>query len=168
MCTPILAIIGKSGSGKTTLIEKLLKILTARGHTIATIKHDAHRIEIDKKGKDSWRHREAGAAAVALVSSGLLFFTKKLKTPLSLSEVRDAYLADGYDLILAEGFKRDRFEKIAVIRDEDDTSFIDIADETIIAVVTMRPLSTEKPMFATDDAAAVADFIERRFLSKLS
>ena len=73
---PILSFVGRSGSGKTTLIEKLITELTRRGRRIGVIKHALHKIEFDKKGKDSWRHRSAGAEAVMIASPDAISFLK--------------------------------------------------------------------------------------------
>ena len=99
---PIVSIVGKSGSGKTTLIEKLLKELLAKGYRVATIKHDAHSFDVDHAGKDSWRHREAGAAAVVIASSSRLFLTRNLDVEWTAEQIRDQYLAGDYDMEWAQ------------------------------------------------------------------
>ena len=76
----ILSIVGKSGSGKTTLIEKLLPELKHRGMRIGTIKHSAHEMDMDKPGKDSWRHRQAGADTVMVVSPQTIAMVKSILT----------------------------------------------------------------------------------------
>jgi molybdopterin-guanine dinucleotide biosynthesis protein MobB len=165
MATPLLSIVGKSNSGKTTLIEKLLKELVPRGYRIATIKHHAHDVDLDTPGKDSFRHREAGAAAVVLTSSHFLFVTETLDRNLPLSEIRDKYLEDGYDLILTEGFKQDTAPKIEVLRAARSTALIcNPGDPSLIAVVTDLPLDLASPCFGLDDIREIADFIEARFL----
>lgn len=121
---PIIAIVGKSNSGKTTLIEKLLNIFTRQGLKIATIKHDAHSIDIDTPGKDTWRHREAGATSVVISSDTLLFLTQKLEYPISLEQIAETYFRSGYDLIIAEGFKQANVPKIEVHRTKRSTTLL--------------------------------------------
>jgi molybdopterin-guanine dinucleotide biosynthesis protein B len=89
---PIVSIVGKSGSGKTTLLEKVIKELTHRGYTVGVLKHDAHGFEIDHEGKDSWRHKKAGASTVALSSPEKFAVIKDVLTEWFPERIIDAYL----------------------------------------------------------------------------
>ena len=91
--TPVVSVVGRSGSGKTTLIEKLVPALKARGLRVGTIKHDAHRFEIDREGKDSWRHRQAGAEAVLISSREKIALVRDVEGEWTLSELVDRYLS---------------------------------------------------------------------------
>ena len=163
--TPIVSIVGKSNSGKTTLIEKLLAEMTGRGYRVATVKHDAHSFDVDHPGKDTWRHREAGAAAVAITSSSRLFLTVNLEEPLTLEQVRDLYLDGDYDLILTEGFRRDGAPKIEVHRAErSDELVCDPAREPLIAVASDSNPAVAVPVFDLNDGVKITSFIEERFL----
>ena len=108
----IITIVGKSDSGKTTLLEKLISILAERGYKIGTVKHAHSGFQMDMEGKDSWRHRNAGADATLLVTDSSVALVKN-----DISPDRDKmqqYL-DGMDLILAEGFKRHSLDRKSVV-----------------------------------------------------
>jgi len=109
----IVSIVGRSESGKTTLIEKLIPVLTQRGYRIGTIKHTHHAIDIDRSGKDSARHRTAGAETVMLASPGRIAMFKA-----TASEALDGLIRyfDDLDLLITEGYKRENKPKIEVLR----------------------------------------------------
>jgi len=164
---PIVALVGKSGSGKTTLVEKLLRVLSGRGIKVATIKHDAHSFELDTPGKDSWRHRQAGAAAVAVASAGRLFLTVNLaESESGVREIIERYFPAGqYDIVLLEGYKSGDTEKIEVHRTarSDELLCNGVADR-LVAVASDRQWDLGVPVFELDDVASLADFIVRRYL----
>ena len=110
---PIVSIVGQSESGKTTLIEKLIPLLTQRGYRIGTIKHTHHAVDIDRSGKDSARHRTAGAETVMLASPGRIAMFKA-----TASESLDGLIRyfDDVDLLITEGYKRENKPKIEVLR----------------------------------------------------
>src|SRR5512143_21431 len=89
---PIVSVVGKSDSGKTTLLEKLVKELTSRGYRIGTIKHDVHSFEIDHPGKDSWRHKQAGASATVISSPAKLALVVDTDHDHTLAEIRDRFI----------------------------------------------------------------------------
>src|SRR4030042_2341468 len=103
--TPIVSIVGKSKTGKTTLIEGLIKELKSRGYRVATAKHTSHELMLDKPGKDSWRHIQAGSEATAISSPYQLVFIKPVAQSPSLDEIARLFGND-YDIIIAEGFKQ--------------------------------------------------------------
>lgn len=102
----VVQVVGTSGSGKTTLIECLIPHLRARGVRVGSVKHAHHGFEMDRPGKDSWRHAQAGAEAVAVVSPTQTAWILQTPEELDLSEVVDA-IGHYADLVLAEGFKRE-------------------------------------------------------------
>src|SRR4030042_3390165 len=112
---PIVSIVGKSDSGKTTLIEKLLPELGRRGYRVATVKHDVHGFEVDREGKDSWRHKKAGAHTVVLSSPQKVAVIRDVERDLTLEEIREKFIRD-VDLILSEGYKNDVQPKIEGFR----------------------------------------------------
>ena len=114
---PIISIVGKSDSGKTTLIEKLIPVLTQRGYRVATVKHDIHGFEVDQEGKDSWRHKQAGAHTVVISSPDKIALIRDVERDLNLGEIRDLLIRD-VDLILSEGYKKDIQPKIEIFRKE--------------------------------------------------
>ncbi len=162
--TPIVCIVGKSDSGKTTLLEKIVKDLTSRGYKSATIKHDAHSFEIDHEGKDSWRHKQAGAAMSIISSPSKLALVADTDHDLTLSEIRDIYIR-GTDLIITEGYKREHHPKIEVFRREMHRELLCSDDKNLIAIAgnpTTAP--SQIPIFDLEDVTPLCDFIEERFL----
>ena len=164
---PILSIVGVSDSGKTTLIVKLVPELKRRGYRIGTIKHDAHGFEIDYEGKDTYRHFHAGADAVAISSSAKMALIKRLEEPLSLYEIVDRFLGE-MDLVITEGFKRMDAPKIEMYRSVLNDGPICTDEDNRIAVVGDVRVPVDVPQFDLDDVQGVADFIERRFLKRMS
>jgi molybdopterin-guanine dinucleotide biosynthesis protein B len=115
MSIPILSIVGHSNAGKTTLLEKLVARLCAQGLRIATVKHCHHQPEFDQPGKDSWRHKHAGAVTTFLVGSQRLAMVKDIDaTPTPQNLLRQ--YGDDYDLMLVEGYSSLLGKKIEVLR----------------------------------------------------
>jgi len=162
---PIVSIVGKSGSGKTTLIEKLIPELVRRGYKIATVKHDVHGFEVDREGKDSWRHKKAGAHTVVISSPLKLALIRDVDHDADLTELRDRYIAD-VDLILSEGFKKNKYPKIEVFRPEMHRDLLCTKEDDLVAIATNRPLPSDVPCFDLNDAPGLVDLIEKRFLKK--
>ena len=159
---PIISVVGLSGSGKTTLLEKLIPEFTRRGFRVGTVKHHRHRFEMDQPGKDSWRHKHAGAA-VAIVSSpyriGMITDVDHDHRPEEL-----APLLCGVDIILTEGYKQDHNPKIEVIRPEAGGGEpILRGDVHLVALVSDAKVDLDVPKFSTDDIEALADFVIDNF-----
>jgi len=150
----LFAVSGVKNSGKTTLIEKLLPLLAERGVKTAVIKHDGHSFTPDTPGTDSFRFFAAGACGTAIFDGEKFSVTHRAKT----TERELAALFPDADLILLEGFKESKYPKIELIRKENSSKPI-CTDETCLAYVSDQKLETDKPVFAQDDAAAVADFL---------
>ncbi len=161
---PIISIVGKSDSGKTTLIEKLLPELTRRGHRIATVKHDIHGFEVDREGKDSWRHKQAGAHTVVIASPHKVALIRDVEKDWSLEEIRGKLIRD-VDLILSEGYKKDIQPKIEIFRKEKHRELLCTKEDNLIAVVSDSSFDIGVPCFHLDDMKGLADFIEKEFLS---
>lgn len=162
---PIVSIVGKSGSGKTTLLEKLIRELTKRGYKIGSIKHDAHSFEIDYEGKDSWRHKKAGAVLTIISSASKIAMVLDSDHDHSLKELRDKFVRD-VDLILAEGYKREDLPKIEVVRSPHRKEMICTKQDNLIAVAG-DPLAPPHgtPVFDLNDPVTLSNFIEQEFLS---
>lgn len=162
---PIVSIVGKSNSGKTTLIEKLIAELMQRGWRVATIKHNLHGFEIDHEGKDSWRHKKAGAVTTVLASPHRVAVIEDVDTDYELAEIRERYIRNA-DIILAEGYKGNPHPKIELFRSELRQERLCGPEDNLIALAFDRPVSAEVPCFNRDDATGIADLIEERFLTR--
>jgi molybdopterin-guanine dinucleotide biosynthesis protein B len=160
---PILSIVGKSESGKTTLIEKLVPELVRRGYRIATIKHDVHGFDIDREGKDSWRHKQAGAHTVVISSPWKLAMIRDVDHDAELPELREQYIRD-VDLILTEGFKRNNQPKIEVFREEVHQELLCRKEDNLVAIASNRRFDVGVPCFDLNDAHGLVDLIEDHFL----
>ncbi|MBI5956955.1 MAG: molybdopterin-guanine dinucleotide biosynthesis protein B [Chloroflexi bacterium] len=158
---PIISVVGKSDSGKTTLLEKLIPELKRRGYRVATVKHDIHGFEIDREGKDTWRHARAGADAVVISSGQKLAVIKRTRRELSLDEI--AELLPDVDIILTEGYKRGPKPKIEVSRRTVSPELL-CSPEELVAIVTDQSFPIDVPQFALDDAKGLVDLLEERFL----
>jgi len=156
----VLGLAGWSGSGKTTLLVGLLPRLVAAGLTVSTVKHAHHSFDVDSPGKDSFRHREAGASEVLVSSANrwaLMHENRGADEP-GLEELL-AHIAP-VDLVLVEGFKHERHAKIEVHRQALGQPLLCRSDPSIVAVVTDAVLADlELPVLDVSDQAAVADFI---------
>jgi len=161
---PIISIVGKSDSGKTTLIEKLVPELTHRGHRIATVKHDTHGFEVDREGKDSWRHKQAGAHTVVISSPNKVALIRDVEKDFTLEEIREKLIQD-VDLVLSEGYKKDVQPKIEIFRKEKHKELLCSKEDHLVAVVTNQSFKIDVPCFDLDDMVGLSDFIEKRFLS---
>jgi molybdopterin-guanine dinucleotide biosynthesis protein B len=154
----VLGFAGYSGSGKTTLIERLLPMLTADGLTVAVIKQSHHDVEVDRPGKDSWRHRQAGAAEVLLTSP------KRWMLVHELDDGPEPELAEllprlsPCDICLVEGFRHGSHKKLEVHRNELGQPWLYPDDANILAVLGDAP-PTAIRHFALDDIRGIYDFI---------
>lgn len=161
MSVPILCFVGRSNSGKTTLIERLIPELVRAGYRVATIKHAGHGFDLDTEGKDSWRHKRAGASTVVVVSKGSLACFSDVADQVQVEEIRDRYVDKDADLIIAEGWKSEGHPKIVVVRDQ--LGEVPIAPDGLLAVVSNNKLDLAVPCLHSDDIPAVADLVMRHF-----
>jgi molybdopterin-guanine dinucleotide biosynthesis protein B len=153
----IIALVGLSGSGKTRLVTRLIPEFRNRGLKVAVIKRCSQDFLIDVEGKDSWHYREAGAAAVALTSPRDMAVLRKAAAPDPRLVARN-YLSRA-DVVLVEGGKGVRgLKKIEVMRQGVGLDILTPAEE-LLAVVTDGPVTTDRPVFSPEDAAALADFL---------
>lgn len=160
---PILSVVGRSNSGKTTLLEKLIREFTARGRRVGTIKHHYHGpVTVDVPGKDSWRHREAGACAAALLSPETVFLVRDSADGLSLETLTHRGLW-GVDLVLTEGFKAGAMPKIEVNRRSQHAPLLCAPGDDLVAVVSDWATGAAVPHFGLEDTAPLADFIEQQY-----
>jgi len=155
----VYGVIGWKNSGKTSLMERLVAEITARGLTVSTVKHVHHDVDLDQPGKDTHRHRAAGAHEVVLASAHRFALLHEHRGPEpSLTEILQRLAP--VDLILVEGYKRDAHAKIEVYRTEAGHDLIQPTDPTTRAVATDAPLGPlSVPILDLNDTKAVADFI---------
>jgi molybdopterin-guanine dinucleotide biosynthesis adapter protein len=159
----ILGLAGWSGSGKTTLLTGLIPELTARGLSVSTIKHAHHEFDIDRPGKDSWHHRQAGAREVMISSSrrwALMHELRGAPEP-TLDELVNRL--SPVDLLLVEGFKRDLHPKIEVHRPSLGKPLLFPDDRHIVAIAADEPLAAPIPLLPLGDPRAIAAFIVDHF-----
>ncbi len=151
----VFGVTGWKNAGKTTLVERLVTELVRRGFKVNTIKHGHHDLDVDQPGRDSWRHRAAGAAEVAVVG-GHRYAIMREQEEATLAEVL-ARLAPA-DLVLIEGFKREPHLKIEVRSGTGKPMAPN--DPKIVAIAAdERPLDATLPWFRRDDIAGIADFV---------
>ncbi|MEJ5348844.1 MAG: molybdopterin-guanine dinucleotide biosynthesis protein B [Desulfosoma sp.] len=160
---PIVCVVGASNVGKTTFLEKLIPALVQRGYRVGTIKHDVHGFQMDREGKDTWRHAQAGAQTIAISSPVRVASIRTVAAELPLEEVVSRYFWDE-DIVLAEGFKRSVFPKIEVFRSAIEPQPLCSASDNLIALITDELLETEVPRFGFSDVEGVADFLQARYL----
>ena len=164
---PILCFVGRSNSGKTTLIERLISELVKEGYRIATIKHAGHGFNMDTEGKDSWRHKQAGAQTVIVTAKGSLALFTDTEEEVGLEELRERYVPKERDLVIAEGWKSEGLPKIVVVRDH--VGEVTVSLDGLLGIVSNQPLPDAPsgvPLFNPDDIESLAALISRRFPRK--
>lgn len=157
---------GYSGSGKTTLVERLIPALKARGLRVSIVKHAHHDFDIDHPGKDTWRHREAGAFEVVAASDRRLALMREFEKPSQLTVHHLlAELYEGVDWVLVEGFKSSNLLKVEVWRADSGQPVRYPDDDFIVAIATdsadRLPQETLRPVLDLNDPDAVADWLEQ-------
>jgi molybdopterin-guanine dinucleotide biosynthesis protein MobB len=156
----VFGIVGWKNSGKTTLVARLVTEIKSRGYSVSTIKHAHHDFDLDQPGRDSYKHREAGAKEV-LISSG-----KRWALMHELESEDEYCLSDlltrlsPVDLVLIEGFKSEKHPKIECHRPTSEKPLIHEKDDTIVAIASEEPIKVDTlPVLKLNDTATVADFI---------
>ncbi|MEI8029370.1 MAG: molybdopterin-guanine dinucleotide biosynthesis protein B [Comamonadaceae bacterium] len=167
----VVGLAGYSGSGKTTLVERLIPVFRLHGLRVSVVKHAHHSFDIDHAGKDTYRHREAGAFEVVVASKHRLALMREFEQPAQLSVHHlIAELYEGVDWVLVEGFKESDLPKLEVWRalSKQPARYVD--DDFIVAIATdspdQLPQSTQRPVLDLNDAEAVVSWLiasETRF-----
>lgn len=161
MNIPLVTIVGQSNAGKTTFIEKLIKELRIRDIKVCTIKHDVHGFDIDKPGKDTWRHAQAGADTVVISSQEKMAMIKNVPQELTLDQIVEMVSSD-IDIIITEGYKKSNKPKIEISRSERNEELLCTPDE-LIALVSDINWNIGVPLFELDDAIGVADLLQSKY-----
>ncbi|MDA8234635.1 MAG: molybdopterin-guanine dinucleotide biosynthesis protein B [Clostridia bacterium] len=162
---PAVAVVGYANSGKTTLVEKLIKELKFRGYKVGTVKHHhTSQVEVDKPGKDTWRHAQAGADTVVLASPVMVAVMEKIPEELPLVDILGRI--QGVDIIVVEGYKRSHLPKIEVFRSEVHTQLI-TSEEELLAVASDVIFDNVSSCFNLDDAKGIVDLLEKEFRLRL-
>ncbi len=165
-----MAFVARSGTGKTTLVESLIREMRARGYRIGALKHDAHRFEIDRPGKDSARFTEAGAEIMVLVSDDTVAMVQKPAHPPKLDKLLQLWFSK-MDLVLVEGYKTSDLPKIEVHRaalgkpllcqgEKNDPHLLAVASDGPAAL----PAELDVPVLDLGTPAAIADFLVKSLL----
>lgn len=155
----IFGVTGWKNSGKTGLMERLITEFTARGLSVSSIKHAHHSFDIDHPGRDSYRHRDAGARQVLLASRNRWALMHELRGEDEPSLGDLLKQLSPVDLVLIEGYKRDRHPKIEAHRKETGQPLIAPEDETIVAVASDTSVTIDRPVLDLNDTASIANFI---------
>lgn len=154
----LIGLAGWSGAGKTTLLVRLLPALRARGLRVSTVKHAHHAMDIDTPGKDSWRHRQAGAAEVMAVSGSRWALMHELRDEAEPSLPDLVARMSPVDLVLVEGFRHGPHPRVEVFRAANNKPPLHPGDHGIVAVVSDSPFPGARvPVVDLDDVEAVAD-----------
>ncbi|MCP2519708.1 molybdopterin-guanine dinucleotide biosynthesis protein B [Candidatus Aminicenantes bacterium AC-335-B20] len=155
---PVFSFIGESKSGKTSIIEKVIKELKNRGYKVGIIKHSCCDFEINKKEKDTRRFQDAGADSVAFSSRDKFFLFRKNKEEVSIKEIIEKYF-DDVDIILTEGYSREKFPKIVISKEVKEENLI---YDNLIAVVCEKQINKRIPVFTFNQINELVDFLLRR------
>ncbi|WP_099188440.1 molybdopterin-guanine dinucleotide biosynthesis protein B [Tepidibacter mesophilus] len=157
----------KSNTGKTTLIENLISVLKERGYSVGALKHDAHKFDIDKKGKDSYRFSKAGADNVVIASSEKMAMIKILNEE---PRIEDMLKLFEQDIVIMEGFKNNKYPKIEVHRKGVDDNllcndpFYDMS--TFLAVASDEKLDLDIDILDLNNVAGICDYIEKNIIKR--
>ena len=155
----LFGVVGWKNAGKTGLMERLVTEITGRGISVSTVKHAHHTFDVDHPGKDSHRHRVAGAREVLLSSRNRVALMQELRDEEEPSLAALLTRLSPVDLVLIEGYKRDDHPKVEAHRAETGNPLIAPDDPTIRAVASDIELTLDRPVFDLDDTKAIADFI---------
>lgn len=165
MTTPILSIVSKKGCGKTTLIEKLIKEFKARGYKVGTVKHDTHGFDMDHEGKDTWRHKQAGADGVLISSPWKITLILDVDEELWLDELVDKYYQN-MDLVITEGFKQAAKTQVEVFQKAKYDTPMYAGEDNVIAILSDTSLDVDIPCLSLDDFMPIVDMVETKLLKQ--
>ena len=167
MSMRVIGVAGWSGSGKTTLITKVIPVLVGRGLKVATIKHAHHEFDIDRPGKDSWQHREAGASEVVVASSRRWALVHELRNEAEPPLAELLAKLSPADLVIIEGFKSHAHPKLEIYRAAVGKPLIYPQDDCIVAIASDQPLpQAQLPVLMLDEVAGIANVLQAEALPR--
>jgi len=161
---PILSFVGRSGTGKTTVIERLIPQLKACGIRVATIKHHLHDFDMDREGKDSYRHKKAGAKLAMIVSPGKVALVEDVDGELGLVELISRHVHD-VDLVITEGYKTEDVPRIEVYNVRNHEPPVSLGHRNLLALITDMPMDAPVPVLQRDDIGKLVEFIIEKVTS---
>jgi molybdopterin-guanine dinucleotide biosynthesis protein MobB len=163
----VVSFLARSGTGKTTLIEKIIKILSQKGYKVSSIKHTDHNVSADIEGKDSWRHKNAGAFSTMLISKEKISFFSDVEPSADITV--DGLISDffkGSDILIVEGFKELGLKKIELARK--DAGGLELRfknDPNLLLVCADEPIGgLDVPQININDAEKISAFIEKEII----
>ena len=162
---PVLALIGKPNCGKTTLIEKLIPALAEKGVRVGTIKHHHGDIRMDTPGKDTWRHKQAGAQVVLLSSPVGIGLIQDTAGDTPVEDLVSRYFQE-VDLVIAEGYKWSTLPKIEVFRSTVYDEPMQEPGKSLIAMVSDVEIRQDLPWFKYDDIGSLVEFILEKIINQ--
>ena len=163
----VIGLAGWSGAGKTTLLTRVIPVLVRRGLKVATVKHAHHEFDIDRPGKDSWLHREAGASEVAIVSGRRWALMHELRGEPEPPLADILAKLSPVDLVIVEGYKRHAHPKLEVYRAAVGKPLIYPDDDCIVAIATDAPLpQAQLPVLMLDDIEGIANVLQAEALPR--
>jgi molybdopterin-guanine dinucleotide biosynthesis adapter protein len=167
MSMRVIGLAGWSGAGKTTLITRVIPVLVRRGLKVATVKHAHHAFDIDRPGKDSWQHREAGASEVVVASSRRWAVVHELRDEAEPSLAELLAKLSPVDLVIIEGFKRHAHPKLEVYRATVGKPLIYPQDDCVVAIASDAPLpQAQLPVLMLDDIEGIANVLQAEALPR--
>lgn len=166
---PVICFVGVSDCGKTTLLEKVIPLLKNKGYSVGVVKNDTHGFEVDKEGKDTYRHKQAGAKAVLISGPDQFALISDTDRFLTLDDFT-FLMGDKVDVILTEGFKSSDKPKIEIFLDGVSSDILCKNDPSLIGVATnnidkVKKL-TDRPVFDMNNPDEIVDFIEQHYITK--
>jgi molybdopterin-guanine dinucleotide biosynthesis adapter protein len=167
MSMRVIGLAGWSGAGKTTLITRVIPVLVRRGLKVATVKHAHHAFDIDRPGKDSWQHREAGASEVVVASSRRWAVVHELRDEAEPSLTELLAKLSPVDLVIIEGFKRHAHPKLEIYRATVGKPLIYPQDDCVVAIASDAPLpKAQLPVLMLDDIEGIANVLQAEALPR--
>ncbi|MEG6616855.1 molybdopterin-guanine dinucleotide biosynthesis protein B [Peptococcaceae bacterium 1198_IL3148] len=161
MSVPVVSVVGWANSGKTTFLEKLIAELKSRGYNVGIIKHHHDNVELDRPGKDTYRHAQAGADAVIIASPQKIGVVRKTSDEWPLEKLVE--LLTDMDIVITEGYKRAATAKLEIYR-QGVSPGPAADDKHLLAVISDGDLNRDVPVYNWNDARGVADLLETKLL----